>query len=379
MKIGLDLVNLSSLADGMGRFARQLVSGLSQMDRENEYFLFLNAQISGDFGGDIERFKILKIRVPRKRMLPWNQVCFLSLSWAWPRLDILHSPVSLSPLVIPRRLKKIVTVHDLAFKLYPETASRKSLFWWNNAWPLCLKDVDHIVADSQNTKRDLRAFYNVDEDKISVVYPYSSISAASVTDNPPDLLRSRYNLPERFLLFVGAPHKRKNIDSLVQAFRIFKQATASPHKLVLVGPKGWALENLVALIRRLRLEDDVLITGFVPDGDMALFYRAADLFVYPSFYEGFGYPPLEAMTMGAPVLMARTSSLPEVGGDAAVYMDPFSPADMAEKLGRVVRDVEWSNELRSRSRDRAGQFNMARMIGGYLDVYRRVSAVRESG
>ncbi|MDD8015709.1 MAG: glycosyltransferase family 1 protein [Acidobacteriota bacterium] len=374
MKIGLDLINLSSLADGMGRFAGQLVSGLSQMDRENKYFLFLNAQISGDFGVGTGQFKILKIRVPRKRMLPWNQVYFLSLSWALPPLDILHSPVSLSPLVILRRLKKIVTVHDLAFKLFPETASRKSLLWWNSAWPLCLKNVDHIVADSQNTKRDLRTFYNVDENKVSVVYPYSSISAASVADDTLALLRSKYNLPDRFLLFVGAPHKRKNIDSLIQGFHIFKHATALPHKLVLVGPKGWALESLVAQIKRLRLEDDVLITGFVTDGDMAIFYRAAELLIYPSFYEGFGYPPLEAMTMGAPVLMARTSSLPEVGGDAAVYIDPFSPADMAEKLERVIRDVEGSNDLRSRGRERAGQFNMARTIRGYLDVYQRVSA-----
>jgi glycosyltransferase involved in cell wall biosynthesis len=372
IRIGLDLLNLRNLQDGVGRFSRQLVTGLSSMDRENKYLLFARREVAEELEVKGSNFEKICVDLPGGRLLPWNQAYFALHSLSLPKMDILHAPVSVSPLYLARHRPTLVTVHDLAFKRYPETCSKRSLRWWNYAWPACLKRVEHVVADSESTKGDLRRYYGVPESRISVIYPYVSFGASPQDGEALSTVRDRYRIPERYLLFVGAPHRRKNLGTLFRAFRILKDELKVPQGLVLVGPSGWAIKDLLEEIRALRLGEDVVLTGFVPDREMSMIYRSADVFVFPSLYEGFGYPPLEAMACGVPVVMSRASSLPEVGGDAVLYVDPRDPADIAEKVGRILRDPQLSKRLSIAGCDRSADFSMAQTIRGYLDVYERV-------
>jgi len=372
IRIGLDLLNLRNLQDGVGRFSRQLVTGLSSMDKENEYLLFARRNVAEGLEVKGSNFEKISVNLPGGRMLPWNQVYFALHSLHLPEMDLLHSPVSVSPLFLARRRPTLVTVHDLAFKRYPETCSKRSFRWWNHAWPACLKRVEHVVADSQSTKEDLRRYFGVPESKVSVVYPYVSLGASRHASEELSRVRDRYRIPEKYLLFVGAPHKRKNLGTLLRAFRILKGEVSVPHGLVLVGPSGWAIKDLLEEIEALRLGGDVVLTGFIPDGEMSMIYQGADVFVFPSLYEGFGYPPLEAMASGTPVVMSGGSSLPEVGGDAVLYVDPGDPGDIAEKVGRILRDPQLSKQLTIAGYARSAVFSMARTIRGYLDVYGRV-------
>lgn len=372
-RAGIDLLNLRNLCDGVGRFARQLIDGLHTVDHGNEYFIFVNPEISRDIVIDRPNFHKIVTPVPRRRLVPWNQVYFALKSSVLPVLDLLHSPVTLSPLIMLRSFRTVVTVHDLAFKFYPEMCSRSGRLWWNAAWPLCLKKARHVVASSWNTRADLRRIYAVPEEKLSVVYPYVSIDPSRLSDEIVQAVRTKYGLPEKYVLFVGAPHRRKNLASLVKAFRILKERYGAHHSLVIVGPRGWALEELLMEIGTGRGERDIIVTGFIPDDDLASIYQAADVFVYPSLYEGFGYPPLEAMTFAVPVVMARSSSLPEIGGNAALYVDPHSPEDIARKIWAVIDHRGIGDRLKARGLERSRKFDMTRTIEGYIAVYERIT------
>ncbi len=376
MRIGLDLVNLRSLVDGVGRFTRELLAGLAAFDQDNEYWLFVSENIFKQLPVAGSQFHRCVANNPLARFLPKNQVYFALQSALLPRLDILHSPVSVAPFVILPSWRRIVTVHDLAFKANPETVTLTTRLWQNSAWPLCVRQVDHIVASSTSTKNDLMKFYRVPEDKISVVHLCVSWAEKPAVERGLPEIRDRYGLPARFIMHVGTPHRRKNILGLIRAFHLLKTRSALPHKLVLVGPVGWAggpnSAAIGAEIRKFGLEADILVVGHVPDEELAVFYAAADLFVYPSFYEGFGLPPLEAMASGTPVVVSRTSSLPEVVGPAGLYFDPTSPDDIAEKISQVLTSSELSGRLKALGRERVRQFSLERMARAYLAVYQAV-------
>jgi len=368
--IGLDFVNLRSLADGVGRFARQLVDGLSLLDDENVYYVFAGPDVLSEFNLHGKNFHGHPVKIPRNRILPWNQVFFSMGSIRLPRMDILHSPVSVPPLLPFQSRTSVVTVHDLAFLIYPETCSLRSRLWWNFAWPRSLKRADCIGAVSLQTKEDIVRLYGIPESKIAVIYPHVSFSREDVSEEKMRQVIAKYHLPEKYILHVGAPHKRKNLGGLVDAFRILKSAGDIPHKLVLVGPNGWDLKNLVSRIHGLNLEAEIVLTGYVPDEEIRAIYGGADVFAFPSFYEGFGYPPLEAMSRGTPVVLANASSLPEVSGDAAVYANPHDSEDIAAKIRSVLMSPETTASLRQKGYERIRLYSQERMIRGYLNIYR---------
>jgi len=373
MRIGLDLVNLRSLIDGVGRFTREFLNGLAAFDHENEYWVFVSEGIFRELPALGPRFHCRVAHVPASRFLPKNQAYFALQSALLPRLDLLHSPASVAPFVVRPSWQRLVTVHDLAFKARPEAVALATRLWRNSAWPLCVRQVDRIVAVSRSTKDDLMRFYGVPEDKILVIHECVSWAEKPATGGRLPEIRDRYGLPDRFILNVGTPGKGKNVLGLVRAFHLLKSRSSVPHKLVLVGPVAWSSgvssAAVRAEIRRLGLEDEVLFAGYVPDEDLAPIYAAADLFVFPSFYEGFGLPPLEAMVSGTPVAVSRTSSLPEVVGEAGLFFDPQSPEDIAQQIERVLTSPELSNRLRGLGTERVRYFSSERMARAYLAVY----------
>jgi len=172
---------------------------------------------------------------------------------------------------------------------------------------------------------------------------------------------------------VGALRKNKNLELLLKAFQILKKEKNISQKLVLAGLKEWGNERIFLEITRLNLENEVIVTGAISDDDLPLIYEAADVFVFPSLYEGFGYPPLEAMTCGTPVIVSNISSLPEIVGDAGLYCNPLDIQDIAEKIYQVLSSPSLAEKLRNLGLRRVKQFSMEKMINKYLEVYQKVA------
>lgn len=368
LRIGLDLINQQNLVGGGGRFARQLIEGLMLMDSQNEYVLFVNERVANEISVYSPKFCKHVVRTPQRRFAPWNQIYFAINRKLLQNIDLLHSLASASPIFAPQ--KTVVTVHDIEEKVFPKAVGWKARAWRNLIWPLALRWANHIVAVSESTKRGLMQFYGIREGDITVIPHYCSLNFQEATPEALEDLRARYGLPRRYILHVGLPYKRKNHKCLIDAFGILKRRAKVPHKLVLVGPQGW--EDLKVKVGELNLQDEVIFTGLVPDGDLALIYSAADLFVFPSFYEGFGYPPLEAMACGTPVIVSNTSSLPEVVGEAGLYVNPGDPEDIAEKMLKVLESPDLAIRMRALGFKQAQKSSLEKMIQGYLEVYQKV-------
>ena len=365
MKIGLDLVNLRGLDGGVARYATQLISGISNLDQINNCVLFINSAIADQINADHPKFQKIVVHSPRRKYLPSNQLYFL-LGRKLRGIDLLHSPVSVSPLFC--RTRTVLTVHDLAYELFPEYYSKTAILYWRFALRRACHKASHVLTVSESTKRDLVRFMGVPERKVKVVYPCVSLVD---TESSPEIMahmRNRYSLPEKYVLYVGALHPRKNLETLVKAFSIAKANARFPHKLVLAGT-GWAIESILGEIARCGMQDEVILTGALLESDLPLIYRGADVLVFPSHYEGFGYPPLEAMACGTPVIVSNTSSLPEVVGDTGWLVDPADPDDIAEKIVQVLLCPNLAEEMRSPALERSQQFSMNRMMTGIMAVY----------
>lgn len=365
MRIGLDLVNMRGLDQGVARYATQLISGISLVDRVEKCLLFLNSAVADQIQADHPKFRKIVVHSPRRKYLPSNQLYFL-LGRRLGAIDLLHSPVSVSPLFC--LTKTVLTVHDLAYEVFPDYYSKTAILYWRFALRMACRKARRVLADSESTKRDLIKFMRVPEKKIKVVYPCVALEN---TEHSPEALagmRHRYCLPERYVVHVGALHPRKNLVTLVKAFSIAKASAPIPHKLVLAG-SGWGIEPILEEISRSGMQEDVILTGAFPECDLTSIYRGADALVFPSLYEGFGYPPLEAMACGTPVIVSNSSSLPEVVGDTGWLVDPTDPKDISDKILQVLSNPRLADEMKTSALARAQQFSLDRMINGVMAVY----------
>jgi glycosyltransferase involved in cell wall biosynthesis len=372
MHIGLDYTSALRQRAGIGRYTRGMVSALATLDTQNRYSLV------------IPRDCIQPPALGSNRM----QVCRLPLTdWSltiiWHRLrlplyvdaftgplDVFHSPDFVLPPL--RSGRTIVTVHDLSFIRYPECADRGLVAYLSVVVPRSLRRADLILADSAWTRQDIVTLLGIPAEKI-VVVP-AGVSAEYHPINDSSILnaaRVRYRLPGRFILHVGTLEPRKNLVRLLQAFQRIADQEPEIH-LVLVGSKGWLYQDIFASVERLRLAQRVVFPGYVADADLPAIYNLATVFAYPSLYEGFGIPPLEAMACGVPVVCSNSSSLPEVVGDAAVQVEPTDTDALAAALLRLLSDDTLRHSLRSRGLARARLFTWEAAAQTLLRVYARV-------
>jgi len=339
---------------GISRYGRNLLPALRALP-ENEYTVYLgDRNIPPDFQPDARfhlRFSRLPTRRPPVRIL-WEQL-FLPLALARGGARLLHSLGYVQPLLCPGR--SVVTIHDLSFLIYPSHFNRTNRLYLSVFTRQAAARADRTIADSANTKRDVVRLLGVPEEKVAVVYLGMEEVFRPLPPAEVDAFRRRRGLPERMLLFFGTIEPRKNLGTLLEAYAACKQA-GLPHKLVVAGARGWQWEPVYAAVERLGLRGDVVFPGYVSYGEQPLWYNAADLFVYPSLYEGFGFPPLEAMACGTPVVASGTSALPEVVGDAGLLVNPRSAAELAEAMRRVLADPDLGRALGERGLARARGF-----------------------
>lgn len=298
----------------------------------------------------------------------WEQSVWAAAA-ARERLDLLHSTAFVLPWLSQR--PSVVTIYDLSFVLFPErfpTLQRRYLTWQTR---LSCRRARRIITISESGRRDVARLFDVPLERIDVVLPgvedvYRPLPAAQVA-----AFRARMGLPEQFVLHVGTLQPRKNIPVLLEALARLERPLLP---LVLVGGKGWLYDEIFAQVQRLGLTEQVRFAGYVPDEVLPLWYNSASLLVYPSIYEGFGMPVVEAMACGTPVVAANTSSLPEAGGEAAHYFAPDDAATLAERMAAVLDNVELATSMRKKGFAQAAQFSWARAGRETALVYQRALA-----
>lgn len=380
-RIGIDVTAALTQGGGIGRYTRELVHALVAEDPATSYRLF-------------------SARPPRNPPVPDSlpvaahvRHCPAPLDERWlyrlwyrarlplpvqtftGPLDLFHSPDFVLP-PVSGRIPTILTVHDLSFVHYPETFPARLVAYLNAVVPRSVARATHVLADSEATRRDLADLWNVPAARLSVLYSGVNARFRPVTDaDELAAVRRRYGLGDRpVVLAVGTVQPRKNYELLVRAFgRIAGQC---PHQLVIAGGVGWLADGLRETVRAQGLEERVRLTGFVDDADLPALYATADLFVFPSLYEGFGLPLLEAMACGVPVVSSDASSLPEVarvdeGGEpAAVLLPPQDEAQWAATMLSLLNDAAARQWLVVAGRAQAQRFTWQRAAGQLLALYR---------
>jgi glycosyltransferase involved in cell wall biosynthesis len=359
---------------GLGRYAESLARALVQ-EHPKRFALFYNRDRETSPLAGLERVPTRTVCAGYKpwRMAVWlGQFLGLGFERLVPEAELYHAT---EHLLLPlRRVPTVLTVHDLIYHLFPEHHKPLNFWFLNRAMPLFVQRARAVIAVSESTKQDLIRCYSVHPDKIIVVHEAAAPHFRPASPEAIAAVRTRYGLPEGFILTVGTIEPRKNLSRLLDALQRLRQK-GDDARLVMVGSKGWLYEGFFRRLEELQLGDAVLLPGYVPDADLPAVYSAATLCVLPSLYEGFGLSVLEAMACGTAVVCSRASSLPEVSGDAARYFDPTDVDEMAEAIETVWHDEALRAEMGRRGLAQAARFSWARAAEETMAVYQRAMSL----
>lgn len=384
MRIGINALLVSVAQSyrnaGISRYTLNLLKALRAVDKANEYTVFVSERGVAEQLPSTARCAVVPVgwctTQPASRVL-WEHLQFAG-EIRRHGLQLLHAPMNILPLRLP--CPGVVTLHDLAFLRFPEffRPTRRTYQQWFTRHSS--RQAALIIAVSEHTRREAIELLQVPEERIRVIYPlleehFSLPCSAEAIQ----AFRQQRQLPEHIILFLATLEPRKNISRLLDAYRLLKRETDLPHTLVLAGAKGWYVQTLAQQVYSLGIEQDVRFVGYVPEEEKMLWYHAADLFVYPSLYEGFGLPVAEAMACGVPVVTSNASSLPEVVGDdaafgerAALTVDPLDTESLAHSMQQGLGNIALRQQCHERGLARAQRFAPGpiaqQMIQAYHDA-----------
>lgn len=377
MKISLELQPCLKNKSGIGIYTYELSKRLQEYNYITLYgdiFNFINRNnIEKDIDGlnfNKNIFSLFPYGVYRRM---WNYVP-IRYNWLFnDQSDIYH----FFNFIVPPRIegKVITTIHDMTYELYPETMDKKNLKRIKSDIHYSVNRADKIITVSESSKNDIMKFLSVDEAKIEIVYngvEYDKFNK-SYSEDEKSKIRVKYTLPKNYILYMGTLEPRKNIESIIEAFSLFKKENTVSNqntKLVIAGKKGWLFENIFNLVNKLSLKDDVIFTDYIDENDKSIIYNMASLFVFPSLYEGFGIPVLEAMASSVPVITSNVSSLPEVAGDAAILVEPKDIKSIAKYMSKVLADKKLRNNLIREGHEQAKKFTWESSAKKLVNIYR---------
>jgi len=359
MKVKIITDSMNGKLTGVGNYTRNVVENV---ERSNIIIEKIN------YKKITEDTKIYKNILEGKILETYGWYLTLPLRIKKEENVIIHN-TSGAPTFFRFKNKSIFTVHDLTPITHGNKHKLGKKWIFQLFLPRTLKYADRIVAMSENTKKDiLKCYPKIDKTKIKVVYPYASEDFRIIKDKKALLnCRKKYNLPEKFFLYVGTLEPRKNIDNILKAIAEIYNKVKIP--LVIVGTKGWKYNSIFKKYRDLNLDKRVFFTGYVNQQDLPTIYNLAICLIYPSFYEGFGLPPLEAMKCGTPVITSNTSSLPEVVGNSEIMIDPNSVEELEQKMYKVATDKKLREKLRSQGLERSKKFNKEDFARKIISIY----------
>jgi glycosyltransferase involved in cell wall biosynthesis len=368
MAVYIDVSSSVHSKAGIGRYAESLARALVAR-QAGRYALFYNRVRGSQPPAGLEALPCRTIRAGYKpwRMSVWlGQMARVGFNWLVPDAEMFHATEHLLPPL--RGVPTVLTIHDMIFKLFREHQKPLNYWYLNATMPLFCQRAHAIITVSESSRRDIVTNYGLDQDKVTVIYEAASSEFMPSSTDVVERVRRRYGLPDRFLIHVGTIEPRKNLTRLIEALHLLRgEGLAIP--LVVVGSKGWLYEDFFQRLEALDLCDLVHFPGYVPASDLPAFYGAAAVAAMPSVYEGFGLPVLEAMACGTPVVSSNASSLPELGGDAARYFDPYDVEAMAIEIRGVWADSGLRAEMRQRGLAQAARFSWDRAAEETEAVY----------
>jgi glycosyltransferase involved in cell wall biosynthesis len=369
MIIGLDGNEANVEAKvGISEFAYELLRQFSEFHTEDtEFRVYLKDQPRDEFpsGKDHWVYRVLK---PGKLWTQWRLP--LDLYLYNPKPDVFFTPSHYAPRFSP--VPTVISLMDVSYLRFPELFNKSDLYQLKSWTSYSVKNAAAVITISTSTRDDIIKEYGIPKDRVHVVYP--GIKAA--LDLEPHVytmqeLKETYGITGKYILFVGTLQPRKNIQRLIEAFS--KLSEKKDLQLIIVGKKGWLYEDILAAPEKYGVKDSVKFLDYVPDKDLPLLYKKAVCYVLPSLYEGFGLPVLEAMKYDCPVITSNVSSLPEAGGDAALYIDPENVDDIAEKIGKVLRNETLRKEMIEKGKKQIKKFSWEKAAKETLSVLRQVA------
>ncbi|GAC1398421.1 MAG: glycosyltransferase family 1 protein [Ktedonobacteraceae bacterium] len=376
MRIALDYTAAVRQRAGIGSYVRNLFTAMLQQDTQTHYTLLTSGRPTAE-----HPFPKAQNVVGRSVLIPDRYLNILWYRWHTPLLpatlftgpiDIYHGPdFTLPPM--SKKVCKIVTIHDLAFLEHPEYAVPSLAAYLNKVVPEAVAEADVVATVSHEVGRTLIKHFQTPQEKLTVIPNGVGAHFRRITD--PVLLGAtlhKFHLKSPFVLAVGTLEPRKNHIGLIKAFYKAQQKKNGPAMLAIAGGQGWLYEETKQLVTELKLEKKVRFLGRVTDLELVTLYSTAAIFAFPSFFEGFGVPPIEAMACGAPVITSNTSSLPEVAKDAALLVDPYNIDALADALTRLTEDESLREELRQKGYQRVKQYTWAMSARKMLTVYQRL-------
>lgn len=383
MKIGIDIRCLSEgRRTGVEEYSLNLLEKILKEDSDNKYVLFLNSwkkpKLEIDF---LKNYKNVELKISR---FPNKILNFFLWYFDWPKLDKLIGGVdvffmpNLNFVALSPKVKLILTVHDLSFEYYPETFSWKRRLWHIFINPQkIIRRADKVLAVSDSTRNDLIGFYKINPAKVETVYNGVGEVFGRIDRNDPRLLKikEKYALPFNFILFLGTFEPRKNIGGIVKAYERMRQEGGNQlekYKLVIAGSEGWKSAKLKREIRKSSLAKDIYQIKFIDEEDKVFVYNLAALFVYPSFFEGFGLPPLEAIKCGVPVIVSDNSSMVETVGEAGILTDAFSADEIALAMKEFLIDKDLKKEFYPAGIRQAQKFTWTKAAKKFLEIVKKI-------
>jgi glycosyltransferase involved in cell wall biosynthesis len=354
---------------GIGTYIRNLVRHLARIDRSTEYVLIVqpaDIEIPSELGDNFRA-------VPDwSRSYSVREQLTVPLDLRREKIDLFHAPHYVLPPLTP--CKSVVTIHDCIHLRFPQyLPNRLAYVYARSSMWVATHRAARVMTVSETSKRDILRYFHVPDSKIDVIY--NAIDERLL--QPPAeeeiaQVQERYQLNDPFVLYAGNIKPHKNLERLIEAFNVVRRGALENVKLLIIGDEISKYAALRRAVQRHKLHKHVRFFGFVTDKTLASLYRLASVFVFPSLYEGFGLPPLEAMAAGTPVITSNVSSLPEVVGDAALLIDPYEPDEIAAAMRRVLTEPGLRDDLRARGLARVQQFSWDRSIHRVREIYGEV-------
>jgi glycosyltransferase involved in cell wall biosynthesis len=371
LNIGIIYGGIGEQKAGMDHYLHQVLLTMKRLAPENRYVLIDHRRQKTAFKEQFEQI-ILDLPGAPLRISRWN---LRVVPRILAQFDLVFSPGLYGPVRIPKGVASVMVVHDLTRYLFPH------FFAFNMmqkvldllAYPAMLRRYDHLLVVSQATRQDLMRLFKIEAKKITLAYHGAEETFQPLNPETMEqtLLKS-YGIKKPFALFLGTLEPRKNIPTLLKAFAGIQDQI--PHDLVLVGQRGWKWEPIFQEIERLKIQSRVHWAGYVPDEDRVLFYNGADFLVYPSWYEGFGMPLLEAMQCGCPVIASNVSALPEVIGPAGLLIDPAQPEDLQRTMLRLINEPGLAEKMKKAGFDQSRQFSWEHSARKTLEVFEKLTS-----
>ena len=347
---------------GSGEFCYQLLKSLFDLDKKNSYFIYLPVPPTSDMPK--QTFSWRYIVFSAKKL--WTLIGLTKrLSRNGNKLDVFFSPTHYLPLTLP--VRSVVAILDVSYLHFPDLFKKRDLYQLRLWGKYSINKAKKIITISESSKSDIIKKYEVSPNKVAVVYP--GIKPLQPKFINMEELKKKFGISKKYILNVGTLQPRKNIERLIEAF---SRLGRSDLELVIIGKKGWQFENILNAPKKFEISENVHFLHDVTDEELPSFYKNAEIFVLPSLYEGFGLPVLEAMKYGTPVITSNISSLPEAGGDAALYVDPENVSDISEKMKKLLDDKKLREELINKGKKQVEKFSWEKSAQETLKVLEEV-------